>query len=140
MSETLIKIRDKFQTARKERDENVSKFLGTIIGKLDAIAVVVDGTKTVTEIQTIAVLKQFEKQNAELLEILKEKRIIATQALYEKKILESFLPQQLDESQIRAIFDTLEAKDMGSRMKHLKDNYSGQYDGKIASKVAKEEI
>lgn len=133
MSKTLIKIRTRFVEARKARDNDVSAFLGTIIGEIESKAVLVDGVKTVTEDQTIAVLKQFEKKNAEFLSIKTDEKI-----LNEKALLESFLPQQLDESQIRAIFDTLEAKDMGSRMKHLKDNYSGQYDGKVASKVAKE--
>ena len=133
MSKTLIKIRTRFVEARKARDNDVSAFLGTIIGEIESKAVMNDGVKTVTEDQTISVLKQFEKKNAEFLSIKTDEKI-----LNEKALLESFLPQQLDESQIRAIFDTLEAKDMGSRMKHLKDNYSGQYDGKVASKVAKE--
>jgi uncharacterized protein YqeY len=129
-------IRATFLAARKDREADVSAFLGTIIGEIESKAVMVDGVKTVTEDQTIAVLKQFEKRNLEFIKAVEPN--VPANIDRERFILGRFLPQQLSESEIRAIFETLEETDMGSRMKHLKENYSGQYDGKVASRVAKE--
>ena len=56
-------------------------------------------------------------------------------------MIEGFLPSQLTEEQLESIISELQVKDpsinMGLAMKALKDSYAGQYDGKIASSVAK---
>ncbi len=59
----------------------------------------------------------------------------------EMAILESYLPQLMTEEIIRAEITLLVSEDnsnIGSIMKHFKDNYDGLYDGKIVSMVARE--
>ncbi len=59
----------------------------------------------------------------------------------ETAIIETFLPRQLSEGDLEKIIGDFRAQDpaanMGVVMKHLKDSYAGQYDGKIASAVVK---
>ena len=64
-----------------------------------------------------------------------------TTLLLEISIIESFLPVQLDAQELERII--LEVKSstpdaaLNTVMKHLKENYAGQYDGKSASEIAK---
>jgi uncharacterized protein YqeY len=59
----------------------------------------------------------------------------------EIKVLEQFLPQMLSEEKLEEILQGFKASaqnaSMGLAMKHLKDSYQGQYDGKVASQLAK---
>jgi uncharacterized protein YqeY len=56
-------------------------------------------------------------------------------------ILEGFLPKQLSSEDLEKIIvqlkDTTPGLALNLVMKHLKDNYAGQYDGKSASEIAK---
>lgn len=56
-------------------------------------------------------------------------------------IIEQFLPQMLSEEKLEEILlsfqKSSEAPSMGLAMKHLKEAYQGQYDGKLASQLAK---
>ena len=64
-----------------------------------------------------------------------------TTLLLEISIIESFLPVQLNAQELERII--LEVKSstpdaaLNTVMKHLKENYAGQYDGKSASEIAK---
>jgi uncharacterized protein YqeY len=59
-------------------------------------------------------------------------------------ILESFLPKQLTEAELKGLVveyvsaNNLTAKDMGNIMAHFKQTYNGQYDGKTLSVIVKE--
>ena len=59
-------------------------------------------------------------------------------------ILESFLPKQLTETELKGLVveyvsaNNLTAKDMGNIMAHFKQTYNGQYDGKTLSVIVKE--
>jgi uncharacterized protein YqeY len=59
-------------------------------------------------------------------------------------ILESFLPKQLTEAELKGLVveyvsaNNLTAKDMGSIMSYFKQTYNGQYDGKTLSVIVKE--
>lgn len=61
----------------------------------------------------------------------------------EVSILEYYLPKQLSESQLTQIVVNLvneysyTIKEMGKVMSYLKENFSGQYDGKLASEIIK---
>ena len=56
-------------------------------------------------------------------------------------ILEEFLPRQISSDDLEKIIVTLKEQTPGLSlnvvMKHLKDSYAGQYDGKSASEIAK---
>lgn len=59
----------------------------------------------------------------------------------EINILNGYLPQQMDVVQLRAVIDAFKAANpdtnMGNIMTYLKANFSGLYDGKVASQLAK---
>jgi uncharacterized protein YqeY len=61
--------------------------------------------------------------------------------LAEIAILEFFLPKQLSSEDLEKIVVGLKESTPGASMpivmKHLKENYAGQYDGKIASEIVK---
>jgi uncharacterized protein YqeY len=67
----------------------------------------------------------------------------ATESLsdMEMEVLEDYLPKQLSEAELTQIINDFTADNsgvnMGQIMGHLKKNYGGQYDGKIASGLAK---
>lgn len=56
----------------------------------------------------------------------------------EIELLISLLPKQLTEDDLHSILMRKGFKDMKTAMSFLKLNYSGQYDGKLASKILKE--
>jgi uncharacterized protein YqeY len=64
-----------------------------------------------------------------------------SQLLAEISILESFLPKQLSADEIEKMIVQMKGEDPSLSlplvMKHLKENFAGQYDGKSASEVAK---
>ena len=68
---------------------------------------------------------------------------LADNEIAEMNVMEEYLPKQLSEQDIRdIIFGRIVQSDvpcnMGIVMKYFKENYSGQYDGKMVSTIAKE--
>ena len=59
-------------------------------------------------------------------------------------ILEEFLPKQMTGDDLEKVITSLKEQtpelSLNFVMKHLKDNYTGQYDGKSASEIAKRVI
>jgi len=59
----------------------------------------------------------------------------------ESAVIESFLPKQLPTAELEKIITDLKAATpgiaMGAAMKHLKENFGGQYDSKAASDLCK---
>ena len=66
---------------------------------------------------------------------------LKAQLAIEIATIESFLPKQFSGEEIEKILSTLKDEtpglNVGAAMKVLKERYSGQYDGKLASDVAK---
>lgn len=68
---------------------------------------------------------------------------LADNELAEMAIMEEYLPKQMTEDEIRKVIMGLMVRsdiqyNMGLVMKYFKENYSGQYDGKMVSIIAKE--
>jgi uncharacterized protein YqeY len=76
---------------------------------------------------------QFEEQAGRI----EEKKKLVN----EIAILEEFLPKQMSSEELEKIVVSLKEQTPGLSlnvvMKHLKDNFTGQYDGKSASEIAK---
>lgn len=77
-------------------------------------------------------LDSLKKVNASISKCERAMRDITT--------LEKYLPEMLSEDDLRAIAEefALTGKKMPDMMKHLKAEYPNQYDGKLASTIAKE--
>ena len=56
----------------------------------------------------------------------------------EIELLMALLPSQLTEGDLINVIKSNQFQDMKSAMAYLKSNYSGQYDGKLASKILKD--
>lgn len=56
----------------------------------------------------------------------------------EVEFLESLLPKQLTEAELREIIEGGCFHNIGQVMKHLREHYQGQYDGGLASAIARE--
>lgn len=95
------------------------------------------------EKEIIAILKREEKKRREEIEYAqKAGRLELLDKLNEEiRAIESFLPQKMDDQQlsdaIAALREEAPEANMGTLMKLLKDRYSGQYDAKMASEIAK---
>ena len=97
--------------------------LGTVLGELDRIS------KNPTNDDCIKVIKKMIESN---------KLVNTTESLYENKLLEQFIPQQLTEEQIKNIIKREHFTSIKDCMGFFKELYTGLYDGKMVSKIYKE--
>lgn len=145
---TLLETIRKAQLqARKEKRAADASTLTTLIGESEMIGKN-DGNRASTDAEVVNVIKKFVKNIDETLNVLakdssKADRVEALTG--EKALLVTFLPQQLSEDQLRTILGGFVSalteknpKMMGKVLASLKEQYAGQYDGALASKVAKE--
>ncbi len=130
----LTQIKEQQITARKNGDKEAALLLTTLLGEASAVGKNA-GNRETTDAETIAVIKKFIKNIDETINALAERKMDFSNLEAEVKILEVFLPKQLNEDELQKIAKT--QKSMPEFMKHLKENFSGQYDGKLASMVAK---
>jgi len=133
MSELLARIKADMLTARKARDSESVKSYSTLIGEIELIGK--KPGKSITDELVIATIKKFI---ANLNEAIGYSSGGTMDMMEEVKLLEQYLPTQMDEHDIRKVIMCLPTPvDMGACMKFLKMNYAGQYDGKLASQVVK---
>lgn len=91
-----------------------------------------NGNRLPTDDETIKVIQKFRK-NAETNHQLTGK----DQFLREIEVADRYLPKMLNEEELRSIIISFGTSDIGEIMRRLKKEYPGQYDGKLASQIAK---
>lgn len=133
--------------ARKDKRADDASSLTTLIGEAEMIGKN-DGNRVTTDAEVVAVIKKFVKNIDETLNVLSKDstKVDRVEALSkEKALLSTFLPKQLGEDELRHILSTfvsnLEDKNpkaMGKVLASLKEQFAGQYDGALASKITKE--
>ncbi|MFN3604761.1 MAG: GatB/YqeY domain-containing protein [Leptonema sp. (in: bacteria)] len=136
----LEKLKKESLQSRKEKNEIKSNLLSTILSQVKLIAID-DGHREPKDQDVIQVVKKFLKNIEENIQLGQQGKLTKEaleQALKEKEILLEYLPKQLSEEELKEIIRNSGAKNIGEAMKFLKENYSEQYDGKLASKIAKE--
>ena len=125
-----MKIKERIIEDRKKamKDGNTDQrlILSTVLGEFDRIS------KDPSDEQVIKVIKKIVDSNIEC------------GTIDENKYLEIYLPKMIGEEDLKQIiieeltrneYSTM--KDMGKVMGYLKQNYAGQYDGKLASDIIK---
>lgn len=128
---TLNSIEDIKKERLSQRDNPVIyKLLGVLLGELDRLPTRANPTSD----QIYNAIKKLH-ESAEIM------KLHNAESEQEYTYLSQFIKQQMSESQIR--LHILDLKNMGynnigSIMKYFKDYYSGQYDGKVVSKLVKE--
>lgn len=83
--------------------------------------------------------KKFYVANSEVIQ-LSTKDDVKSSLAEENKALEAFIPVQLSESELRALYEESGVENVKEFMAFLKKNYAGKYDGKLASSVAQEAL
>lgn len=124
------KINTDLKQAMLSKDEAKKSLLRVLIGEFNRVDKIVDDSKA------IAIIKK----------MVENASIVGTPAaLIEKALLESYLPKQLTSDQLLILISQLiedkgytSSKDMGKIMGDLKNEYAGQYDGKLASELIKQ--
>lgn len=129
-------IKSDMLKARKAKDAGTLSILSTLAGELIANAKLVDGEKVVSDEAVISLIKKYIKGLDEMLLSNRNNE----QALKEKELISKYLPKMYSEDElktlIRAVIDS-GADNLGKVMAYLKQNHSGNYDGKMASEIAK---
>jgi len=133
----ISKIKEQQLAARKTHASVVTALLTTLIGESEMVGK--NANRTVTDDEVIAMIKKFIKNIDMTLSVVKEPTDKA-KCTIEKQILESYLPKQLSEADLRVIITKLKevhSGNVGLIMKELKTSYAGLYDGKLASEICK---
>lgn len=143
-------IKKEWMQARKERNTLKTNILTCVISEVDARAK--KDLREVTDEDCVAVLKKMIKNVTELKTAgasvigLNVRQKIAD-AEQEIEIMESFLPSQMTGSDLTFAVQRIIQKDklsgpqaMGQIMAALKAAHGGQYDGKLASNIVKEQL
>lgn len=143
MEALINKIKSDQVESRKARDSIKSSLLTTLIGEAEVVGKNKrNGAPTDSEV--LALIKKFiDGVNQTIAYIMFDDSVDRMSVLNtEKAILESYMPKQLSYDEIKSEllreFNTelADGKTKGLMMKHLKDKFLGQYDGKVAAEVA----
>lgn len=142
---TLNDLRERLNDARRSRNKMEISVLSMLIGELTANAKMVNGVKTVSDLDVVTHLQKHLKKLHETLAI-KRKKITTengsvifgglpedTEALF----VASFLPVMLTEAEMHQIIKDHNFANVGAFMSHMKANHAGMYDGKMATETFK---
>lgn len=122
------------QIAARKAGLTEASLLTTLLGEAAVIGKNA-GNRETTDSEVVAVVKKFVKNIDETVTALTQRGVDASTFLAERTVLEQFLPMQLSEN---ALIEVAKCQpNMPAFMKHLKENFAGKYDGKLASTVAK---
>lgn len=145
-------LNDAMKTAMKARDELATNTIRMIIAKLKEKDIESRGTggpEKIADNDILSMMQGMVKQRQESLTIYKNagRMDLADREEAEIKIIETFLPQQMGDDEIKAIIETLVAelnvvdiRDMGKLMAALKTRYAGQLDMAKASAMVKQKM
>ena len=133
--ETVEQIKQERQLQRE--NPVIYSLLGVLLGEIDRLPI--PRTQSPSEDQIYVVIKK-------LYEAAKEMREMTPEADQEYMYLKEYIKQQMTAEDIYAIIGTQKniaivkgtPINIGVIMKYFKDNYPGQYDGKLVSQIAKE--
>ena len=143
----LTKLQDQLKDSMKSKDEMRTSVLRMLISDFKYAQIEKKGPLDETE--SIQVIKRAIKKRKESIEMYEKggRADLASKESAELKILQEFVPAEMDEETIRQkvgeVITELGAsdkKDMGRVMKEVLSRYKGQIDGKIAQKIVSEKL
>ena len=121
------RINGDMKSAMKKKETTKRDILRVVIGEFNRVG------KEVSDEKALAIIKKMG-QNA-----------TDQNKFDELHILVSYIPDEMDELELKRVcmnfimnMDSPTMRDMGKVMSHLKDNYTGLYDGKVASTLIRE--
>lgn len=136
MSTRLNQIKDAQLVARKAKQTEKATLLTTLYAEAMTVGKN-QGNRDSTDQEVLAVVQKFLKNNLEFQKVANEAKLIELQQ--EEAILKQFMPKMLSEDEMIAIIDAVKATSpsMKEIMAYFKDEYAGQYDGKMLSTLVK---
>jgi uncharacterized protein YqeY len=143
----LIEEIDKdYITAYKAREEVAKASLGN--AKSAIKSALIDKREPLTDDEVRAILAKKVKQHKDSISEFEKggRADLVANETAQMKILEKYLPAQMDESQVREMVKAViaetnaTAKDFGKVMKEVLAKAAGQTDGSVVSKIVKEEL
>lgn len=131
------RIQEDRKLAMRNKESDKRRVLTTLFGELDRMTKLENGVqvpiKNPTDEQVIPVIKKMIENNT------------LTNTTEENVYLGVYLPPTMSEEELRFVIQPYidengltSPKSMGLVMNFLKNNYTGQYDGKLASQIVKE--
>lgn len=104
----------------------VRNLISTIIGELDR------KSKNPNEAEVMSVIKKIRDADLEV--------TMTEQIAKELDFLDGLIPKSLSEDEMKKIVSSLSFTKIGEYMSYFKENYPGQYDGKMLSSIVKEKL
>jgi uncharacterized protein YqeY len=136
-NETLYAHLQQVRTeALKLKDSFSFTKLGTVLGEAKQLATKKEN-RDPTDEEVIGIVKKGLEGIAEMLEHEKDNLKRGT-LLAERQLLQTFMPTQLSETEIKVIIENAAMDSIGKIMAIFKNNFAGKYDGKLVSKLAEE--
>jgi uncharacterized protein len=136
-------LRAALNAARKAQDKERTLVLGTIIANLKNREI--ELRRPATDDEVVDVLRKGIKIRREAVEqyTAAARQDLAQVETAQIKVLEEFLPPEVDPAEIRAAVKTAiagGARDIGKVMSQVLPKYKGRADGKLINQIAREEL
>jgi len=141
------KINESLKNAMKAKAESKVRTLRAIKSAILLAKTQEGATESMTEAEEIKLLSKMVKQRKDSLEIYQKqsREDLAKIELEELSVIETFLPEQLSEEDIKKSLNQIieqtgarSMKDMGKVMGMASQQLAGKADGKTISKIVKE--
>lgn len=135
-------FQEDLKTAMKAKDKVKLETIRALLSEFQ-YAEMQSGKDELTNDEVIAILKREAKKRSEEIEFAEkgDRAESLAKSREELAVIESYLPKQMSEQEIEVALLTFKGSNpsanMGTAMSFLKEKFAGQYDGKVASAVAK---
>ncbi len=141
------KIESDYNNSIKEKDSNSINTLRLIKSAIKDKEISLRGKKeSLTDSDILSLLQSLVKQRKDSIEAFEKanRNDLIEKELNEIKVIEMFLPKQMDEDETTLIIKNIiqennytSIKEMGALMKIIKENYTGKIDMGLVGKIAK---
>ena len=141
------KIETHYNNSIKEKDNNSVNTLRLIKSAIKDKEISLRGRQdALTETDILSLLQGLVKQRKDSIEAFKKanRDDLIENELNEIKVIEMYLPQQMDENETTLIINEIikennfiSIKEMGALMKIIKEKYTGKIDMGLVGKIAK---
>lgn len=143
MSQLLARLQGDLNTARKTQDKALTLVLGTILSDIKNKRI--ELRRDVTDDDVIDVVRKGIKRRRESIEMYVKggRTDLADKERSESAVLETYLPAQVGEDEIRTAVRAAiaaGATSMGPLMGVVNPQFKGRTDGSLVSRIAKEEL
>ena len=144
------KIESYYNNSIKEKDSNSINTLRLIKSAIKDKEIYIRGKQdSLTDSDILSLLQSLVKQRKDSIEAFEKanRNDLIENELNEIKIIEKFLPKQMDEDETMLIIKNIiqennytSIKEMGALMKIIKEKYTGKMDMGLVGKIAKSSL